>query len=66
MQITKKSELQGRVLKTTRIPAGNSYVPGFKIAGKWLQNLGYKYGDLCRISVMADGSLNISKIGGEK
>lgn len=51
-----------KVMTVTRMPQGSTYVPGFRIAGKWLENLGFAYGDKCRISINEDGSLAITKL----
>ena len=51
-----------RELKITRQPSGKSYIPGFRIQGKWLVNLGYNYNDIVRIFPLPDGSINISKL----
>ncbi|MGZ5283371.1 MAG: hypothetical protein ACXWEY_13940 [Bacteroidia bacterium] len=52
-----------KVLTVSKMPQGKTYVQGFRIAGKWLKNLGYDYNDNVKISVLPDGSLHISKIG---
>jgi len=51
-----------RELKVVQIPQGKTYVPGFRIAGKWLKNAGFDYNDTALITQNEDGSLNITKI----
>lgn len=46
------------------MPQGKIYVPGFRIAGKWLKNLGFDYGDTVTVKPQADGTILIAKTGG--
>lgn len=44
-------------LKVTRQPQGKGYVPGFRIAGEYVERLGFKEGDF--VDVVAENELII-------
>jgi hypothetical protein len=48
-------------LKVTKFPQGKEYVPGIRIAGKWLKNCGFNYHDTVRIT-MSNGVIQLTKI----
>ena len=54
--ITKRIEKQ---LKITRQPQGKTYVPGFRVAGQYVEKLGLKEGDF--VDMVADNGLIIIK-----
>ncbi|TLX73704.1 hypothetical protein E9993_14700 [Labilibacter sediminis] len=41
-------------LKVTRQPQGKKYVPGFRLAGQYMDNLGYKEGDFVDVVAAKD------------
>jgi hypothetical protein len=51
-----------RQVRVTNFPQGKSYVPGVRVAGKYLLNLGFKIGDEVLITPNEDGSLNIRRV----
>jgi hypothetical protein len=55
-----------KILGVTPFPQGKKQVPGFRIAGKWLKNLGFNYGDYARIQIQENGNLMISKVEGKQ
>ena len=46
-------------LKITRQPQGKKYVPGFRLAGQYMDNLGFKEGDF--VDIVADKEVIIIK-----
>ena len=48
-------------LKVTQFPQGKEYVPGVRIAGKWLKNCGFNYNDTVRVT-MSKGVIQLQKI----
>jgi len=61
-KMSKSEKLQVRTLGVVNVPQGKSYVPGVRIAGKYLLNLGFKVGDVVELTPNADGSLNIRRV----
>jgi len=53
-----------KVLKVSNFPQGNKYVPGIRIAGKYLKNLGFSFRDEVIITC-EQGQITIQKIGGK-
>jgi hypothetical protein len=54
-----------KVLKVVEYPQGNSYVPGIRIAGKWLSVFGFNYGDSVRLRARKN-AIVIRKINSDK
>lgn len=46
-------------LKVTQQPQGKKYVPGFKLAGQYMDHLGYKAGDF--VDIVAENDIIIIK-----
>jgi len=46
-------------LKVSRQPQGSGYVPGFKLAGQYIETLGFKEGDF--VDMVAENDLIIIK-----
>ena len=47
-------------LKVVRFPQHNDYVPGVRIAGNWLKDAGFNYGDRV-VLVAEDGKITIER-----
>lgn len=60
--MSKSEKLHVRTLGVVNVPQGKSYVPGVRIAGKYLLNLGFNVGDQVELSPNADGSLNLRRV----
>lgn len=54
-------EKRERTLKISNMPANGDYVPGFKIAGKYMQKLGYKAGDFVGVMAKKDAIIILRK-----
>jgi hypothetical protein len=61
-KMSKSEKMQVRTLGVVNVPQGKSYVPGVRIAGKYLLNLGFKLGDTVEVTPNGDGSLNIRRV----
>lgn len=49
-----------KTLKVVRLPQSNDYVPWVRVAGNWLKDAGFNYGD--RVLLIAtDGEIIIRK-----
>ena len=58
--MSKKNE--ARTVRVVATPQGKSYVPGVRLAGQYLKNLGFNLGDLVEITPVGDGSLNVRRV----
>lgn len=58
--MSKKNE--ARTVRVVATPQGKGYVPGVRLAGHYLKNLGFKLGDTVVITPDGDGSLNIRRV----
>jgi hypothetical protein len=54
-------KFQRKELQVINVPQGKGYVPGIRLAGEWLQNLGFNRFDRVVITC-AEGMINIQKI----
>lgn len=58
--MSKKNE--ARTVRVVATPQGKGYVPGVRLAGQYLKNLGFSLGDLVEITPVGDGSLNVRRV----
>lgn len=58
--MSKKNE--ARTVRVVATPQGKGYVPGVRLAGQYLKNLGFNMGDTVVITPVGDGSLNIRRV----
>ena len=52
-------------LKVFAFPQNNGYVPSIRVAGKWLKNVGFNYGDKVLL-IATEGEIVIRKTENEK
>jgi hypothetical protein len=51
---------QSRDLKVFAFPQNNGYVPSIRVAGKWLAEMGFTYGDRVKLTA-ENGKITIQK-----
>jgi hypothetical protein len=54
-----------KVLKVIEFPQNNAYVPGIRIAGKWLSGFEFNFGDSVKITAK-ENIITIEKIKGDE